>query len=80
MELKEKALAELGPNEKVVWIAQPVTAIVFRRSLGYFVASGFVVLLSLYFLAMASQESIALTAPNPQVPPAQSSRPKEGRG
>src|SRR5260370_1323165 len=30
-DLKEKALADLGPNEKLVWIGQPVGAIVFRR-------------------------------------------------
>jgi hypothetical protein len=49
-ELKAKALAELGPDEHVVWIAQPVGAIVFRRSLGYFVGAGLVALASLYFL------------------------------
>src|SRR2546421_6185251 len=43
-DLKEKARAELGPNERLVWIGQPVGAIVFRRSLGYLVGGGVVAL------------------------------------
>src|SRR5919204_4166139 len=39
-DLKEKARAELGRNERLVWIGQPVGAIVFRRSLGYLVGGG----------------------------------------
>jgi hypothetical protein len=53
-DVKEKALAELGPDEQVAWIAQPVPALVFRRSLGYFVGSGCLVLAALYFSLFGS--------------------------
>src|SRR5262249_39925216 len=32
-DLKEKMAAQLGANEPLVWVAQPVGALVFRRSL-----------------------------------------------
>src|SRR6516162_9905515 len=29
-DLKEKALADLNANEKIIWVAQPVQALIFR--------------------------------------------------
>ena len=48
--IKEKILAELDPKERLVWIAQPVAAIVFRRSLAYLAVGGIVALISLAWL------------------------------
>jgi hypothetical protein len=39
-ELKKKVLAELDPNDKVVWVGQPVGALVFLRGIAYVVAGG----------------------------------------
>jgi hypothetical protein len=52
-DLKEKVLAELGTNERLVWLAQPVGAIVFRRSLGYLVGGGVVAAVALGWLLLA---------------------------
>src|SRR5262249_50316073 len=35
--LREKVLADLGANERPVWVGQPATALVLRRSLGHLV-------------------------------------------
>jgi hypothetical protein len=49
--LKDRILSELGTNERLVWIAQPVSALVFRRSLGYLVGGGLLAALALLWLA-----------------------------
>lgn len=49
-DLKERIHAELGTNEHLVWIAQPVSALVFRRSLGYLIGGGVAGLLALFLL------------------------------
>jgi hypothetical protein len=61
--LKEKALAELGANEHLVWIAQPVSAIVFRRGLGYLVGGGVVAVLALLWLTGGFAGKPAAKAP-----------------
>lgn len=62
-DLKAKILAELGSNEHLVWIAQPVAALVFRRSLGYLVGGGLVAALTLLWLVIGFIGSSAASAP-----------------
>ncbi|OAI47970.1 hypothetical protein AYO44_08245 [Planctomycetaceae bacterium SCGC AG-212-F19] len=52
-DLKEKARGELGRGERLVWLAQPKTEIIFRRSLAYLVGGGLIVLFGLLLLAGA---------------------------
>jgi hypothetical protein len=49
-ELKQRIVAELGTNERPVWMGQPESTIVFRRSLGYLVGGGVVALISALWL------------------------------
>jgi hypothetical protein len=51
LELKDKIIADLGTNERLVWLAQPVGAIVFRRSLGYLIGGAVVALVALVWLS-----------------------------
>jgi hypothetical protein len=62
-DLKEKMLAELGTNEHLVWIAQPVSALVFRRSLGYLIGGGVGAALGLLLLLGGLVSKSAATAP-----------------
>ena len=50
--LKEKILADLAPNERAVWLAQPASAIVFRRNLAFLVVGGVFTLISLTWLML----------------------------
>jgi hypothetical protein len=68
LELKERILADLGTNERLAWLAQPVGAIVFRRSLGYLIIGGLIGLLSLSWIVVMS---FAKPAVNPKVAAAQ---------
>jgi len=49
-DLKSKTLAGLDPNEKPVWIGQPVPKVILVRSIGYLVGGGFGILLALLWL------------------------------
>jgi hypothetical protein len=49
--LKEKVLAEVPANERLVWIGQPSAALAFRRSLGYLVGGSLVAAVALVWLA-----------------------------
>jgi hypothetical protein len=60
-DLKEKALAELGTNERLVWIAQPVPTIIFRRSLGYLIGGGIAAVLALLLLVAGLFAKSAVT-------------------
>jgi hypothetical protein len=51
-DLKQKALAQLGTGERLVWIAQPVGGVVFRRSLGYLAGGVALVALALLWLGI----------------------------
>jgi len=51
--LKQKVLAELGSNEHLVWVAQPVGTIVFRRSLGYLAVGGIIAAIALWVIVSA---------------------------
>jgi hypothetical protein len=48
--LKEKALKDLDPNERVVWIGQPMPALIFVRSIAWIVGGGIGVLIALVWL------------------------------
>jgi hypothetical protein len=39
-ELKQKALADLDPKDKVVWVGQPVGALIFLRGITYLILAG----------------------------------------
>jgi hypothetical protein len=49
--LKEKIVEELSENERLVWLAQPVPALVFRRNLGYFGGGAILALVAFVWLA-----------------------------
>jgi hypothetical protein len=72
-DLKEKALAELTSNEQLVWVGQPVGAIVFRRSLGYLVLGGLVTVVSLLWLlgAFSQKPAVQAAAPGKNAAPQQ---------
>jgi hypothetical protein len=62
-ELKEKVLTELGTGERLVWLAQPVGAVVFRRGLGYLIGGGVVAAIALVWLLLTFVGGSAGTAP-----------------
>ena len=62
VEFKEKILADLGTNERLAWLAQPVGAIVFRRSLGYLIVGALIALVSLFWIVCASLTKPAVNA------------------
>jgi hypothetical protein len=58
-DLRDKVRAELNSNEQLVWVGQPDLTLVFRRSLGYLIGGGIMVLFGLLlfvagFLAKAA--------------------------
>jgi hypothetical protein len=67
-DLKEKALAEVAPNEKLVWMGQPLTDIVFRRNLGYIVIGGIIALIGLFWFMSGGLKVAGPPGPNMQPP------------
>jgi len=63
-DLKEKILAEVNANEKVVWIAQPVQALIFRRSMGWLIGGGIAAVLGL----LLTLGGLVGSKPAPSVP------------
>jgi hypothetical protein len=47
-ELKKKAVAALGTNERLVWLGQPAPTLAFRRSLGWIAGGAVIALITLW--------------------------------
>jgi hypothetical protein len=76
-DLKEKILLGLTPNEKPVWIGQPVPKLVLLRNSGYFAIAGVGILIGLIWLLVALAPARATVAP-PPAPPVQQKAGKKG--
>jgi hypothetical protein len=63
--LKDKTLAGLDPNEKPVWIGQPVPRLILLRGGGYFAVGGVGILAAVIWLFVALTPPRA-AAPRPQ--------------
>jgi len=68
-DLKEKALADLNGNEKVIWIAQPLQALVLRRSMGWLIGGGIAALIGLVMMMGSLASKPAPAAPGRPAPP-----------
>ena len=68
-DLKEKILADLNANEKVVWLAQPVPALVVRRSLGWLIGGGIAALLGLLMIMGGLFSKAPAPVPGRPAPP-----------
>jgi hypothetical protein len=70
-DLKEKILADVNANEKVVWVAQPVQALILRRSMGWLIGGAAVALLGLLFMMGGLLSKAPQPAPGRPAPPPQ---------
>jgi hypothetical protein len=51
-DLRQKTLANLDPNERTVWVGQPIPKIVLVRSWGYFAAGAVIALIAMLWLVL----------------------------
>jgi hypothetical protein len=70
--LKEKVRVDLQPNERLVWIGQPIGSVVFLRSVMYLIVAGFFALVALAWLIGGLRQTV------PPPPPAKVATKAQG--